>query len=450
MSLVTLLIVLATFVTAVILRPGLAFTSPLLLEGLDQLSATAHPVFAMNPALMNFVVAAFVGWGVAYRIARGRNMTASVSTVWILVILLYVYAWITLIWAPAMPSFVDTSDNTAFVANRLAKYFPYFILYVALGPLLLAQVSELRAPLQFFLLMSGLVLVGLVVFGEFSEHRGLVVAGGEGGTARLPLASFSGTVILAAIFVRSGTFQKVFSILRPAVIVLALIAIVGTGARGALFTALLVALIVWPLSQEQGVKGRYPQAVLLLLVLLLGVWIAFEIAGEVQGGRWRLGSEADAGVTQYSIYGRFAAQLQMIKDVFVVWQSSPSSIIFGVGNSASFALLPHHFYPHNVPLEVLAEEGLVGFSVYCAALVLAYRSFRRLLDKFRGDSSAVGDICFLFSVGFFYFLLSMKEGSFASVAHLTFFPAIVLANLDVRVSKRRLEHVQGASVTRLG
>jgi hypothetical protein len=185
-------------------------------------------------------------------------------------------------------------------------------------------------------------------------------------------------------------------------------------------------------------------------VLLLGVWIAFEIAGDVQGGRWSVGSEADAGVTQYTIYGRLAGQLKMIGDVVAVWHSSPSTIIFGVGNSGSFSLLPHHFYPHNVALEVLAEEGLLGFLVYCSALVVAYRSFRRLLARFRGDSSAVGDICFLFAVALFYFLQSMKEGSFVSVAHLTFFPAIVIANLDLAALKRGAERVHGSAMARAG
>ncbi len=446
LSLAMLVTVMAVLVIATVAQPGLSFAAPFLLVGLDQLGATAHPVFAANSVLMNFFVAGLVAFGVIYRVLRGHISQMRISAVWALVITLYGYAWVTLVWAPPMP---DLTGNAAYVPNRLATFLPYFTLYVVLAPLLLQRVSHLRSPLQFLLIMLFLVLVGLVVFGEFHpEKRGLVVAGTDDRTSPLPLASFAGLAILGAILLRTNKFEKVLGILRLAVILLALIAIIGTGTRGQLFMALVVAIVVWPLSREQALPGRYAKGVLGLVVLLFAVWIAFEIAVDVQGYRWKVGSEADVGRTQSTMYGRATAQLEMIGAVLSMWQKNPATILFGVGNSGSFSLLPFHFYPHNVPLEVLAEEGLLGFVLYCSVLVLTYRSFRRLLVRFRGDSVAIGNICFLFSVCFFYFLVTLKDGSLVSMAHYVFFPAIVLANLDLATSKRRSVDLVGLDCVR--
>ena len=91
--------------------------------------------------------------------------------------------------------------------------------------------------------------------------------------------------------------------------------------------------------------------------------------------------------------------------------ASPDTLVFGLGNSASYD--PHilGFYPHFVPLEVLAEEGLIGFGLYLAILFCSMRSclrcFRSIANEPR-ERLLLGGIV---GLCMFTLLLSFKQGS---------------------------------------
>ncbi len=103
-------------------------------------------------------------------------------------------------------------------------------------------------------------------------------------------------------------------------------------------------------------------------------------------------------------------------------------MIFGLGNSASFDPEVVGSYPHNVPIEVLGEEGMVGLGIY---LTINWLAFQGLLKAYRATKDdpqlrrllAVAGANFLFSA-----ITTLKEGNMAGSAEF-FMAAILLARM---------------------
>src|SRR4029077_19239722 len=93
------------------------------------------------------------------------------------------------------------------------------------------------------------------------------------------------------------------------------------------------------------------------------------------GSRW---SEQSA---QEDVSGRLNNAIFLVRLAY----ESPETVLIGLGNSASYDPRILGIYPHFVPLEVLAEEGLIGFGLYAMILYCvlqsAIRSFRLITDK---------------------------------------------------------------------
>ena len=123
----------------------------------------------------------------------------------------------------------------------------------------------------------------------------------------------------------------------------------------------------------------------------------------MNGGRGRWSEES----AQESISGRLNNALLLVRLAY----SSPETVLFGLGNSASYDPRILGIYPHFVPLEVLAEEGLIGFGLYgmifYCVLRSAFRSFRILAGEPK-ERLLLGGLVGLY---LFTLILSLKQGS---------------------------------------
>src|SRR4029077_14036120 len=127
------------------------------------------------------------------------------------------------------------------------------------------------------------------------------------------------------------------------------------------------------------------------------------------GSRW---SEQSA---QEDISGRLNNAMFLVRLAY----ESPETVLIGLGNSASYDPRILGIYPHFVPLEVLAEEGLIGFGLYAMiiyfSLRAAFRSFRVVANVPR-ERLLLGGFVGLYM---FTLLLSLKQGSL--LGNLEFF-----------------------------
>jgi hypothetical protein len=97
--------------------------------------------------------------------------------------------------------------------------------------------------------------------------------------------------------------------------------------------------------------------------------------------------------------------------VLTHWAASPTTMVFGLGSSASFDTRIVGFYPHVTPAEILGEEGIIGFALFAALMILGAASARHVAAASRIDSVVPDVISSVTAMLCFVFLQSMKEGS---------------------------------------
>ena len=104
-------------------------------------------------------------------------------------------------------------------------------------------------------------------------------------------------------------------------------------------------------------------------------------------------------------------------------------------------------YPHNVPLEVLTEEGVIGAAIF--VLLIAYCFRRTKLSLQHRLPIEIRNIIVVFAaLTLFEFLVSFKQGNLLS-SHMFFMSTILLAAIN-RFSIRGHEPENGASTLALG
>ena len=120
-------------------------------------------------------------------------------------------------------------------------------------------------------------------------------------------------------------------------------------------------------------------------------------------------------------------------------------MLIGLGNSASYDPRILGIYPHFVPLEVLAEEGLIGFGLYITILFCSMRSclrcFRNIANEPR-ERLLLGGLVGLYM---FTLLLSFKQGSLLGNLEV-FMLSIILGRYERILSwNRALDEIEEES-----
>jgi hypothetical protein len=188
-----------------------------------------------------------------------------------------------------------------------------------------------------------------------------------------------------------------------------------------------------------------------LVVVFLGgatSWAIQEYSSEqvygAHGSRW------NEKYAEEDVSGRMNNAMRLVRLAY----ESPETVLLGLGNSASYD--PHilGIYPHFVPLEVLAEEGLIGFGLYAMILYLslraAFRSFRIIANVPR-ERLLLGGLVGLYM---FTLLLSFKQGSLLANSEF-FMLSIILARYEGILSRDRAreetkEEPEGLAAAPLG
>jgi hypothetical protein len=103
----------------------------------------------------------------------------------------------------------------------------------------------------------------------------------------------------------------------------------------------------------------------------------------------------------------------------------PASLVFGLSNSSSFFYMG--IYPHIAPLEVLAEEGLIGATIYLCMVASTFHSIVRIKasNRDRADSSSRYPLAVLTALLVFEFVLSLKQGQLLSSTYAIAYAAML-------------------------
>lgn len=375
-------------------RPAVALAGVLCMFGLEQWGQATTPFFAQHQTATNLVIGSLLGMALVVQFAKhGMTMLAGYSLTGWLTLILFLYAFGSAQWAPR----ADLS------LKLWADRWPYIVTFIILGPLVVAEYEDLEAVDKTLVFLAGALSAFLLLFVSWEGRR--IVLGQDLGNPLAP-AAMAGFAAIVIILSNPWGRSRIMFLVKWTIVLICLALIVRSGSRGQLLGVLAVSFLCWPLCRGLGnAKQIGILAATTLFLCSVTSWVVDELWSRPEyvmyAGRWTGdAAEEDMG-------GRF----QNASFLLHLWFGSLDTIVFGLGNSASYDPRILGIYPHLVPLEVLAEEGLIGLSLYLVLLFLAIRSFKRCFLFVSGDTDKRLVLGGLLGLYLFTFLLSLKQGS---------------------------------------
>ncbi len=386
-------------------RPSVILSMILLMFALDQWGFALASGYLPSAAFTNYLVAGMTALAILLLYLFGRPHRFLSGPAFWLVLFLYLYAFITLSWVT-----VPGKAAEIWIAN-----VPYLLVFLCGAPLLVQDIDDIDVPLRAFLLLGAPFVFCLNFLLEWG-YRGFIV---DGEVTRLPLAlaQFGGyLMIVGALF---GPKEKYWIVLRLAAIALGALLIIKTGARGQFISATLCSAIMFGLGRANFsvVKLALSSVIafMLLAVAYFGAINYMKSSPALQGtaARWSIDR-------LFEDYGERSIRVLRIEAMLDAWSSSPGTMLVGLGNSASFdpniteCTSEGGCYPHNLPIEIVTEEGLVGLALYGALLLYVIVIGIRAINDPMIDAERKSALKVLLAFIIFEAILSLKQGSLLS------------------------------------
>lgn len=384
-TLVFVLIVVAIYVI-VFRYPGVACGLIFASYAIEQLAQATVPLAAAFSPLCNYLTAGAILIALMAQVLRHGLVVFRLRTPGILVLSLLAYCYASLFW-----SVVPTTTE-----RLLRTHIPYLVVFVGLAPMVIQSVKDVEYAILGLILGASVALLGLIFFGQW-QGRSVILLNGMPSNA-LMISRAAGSLLVAATLtdlVRKS-LPKVWPLAAALILFTVLLAFLRSASRGQIIAAISVTLLFTSTR-----KGRW-------WVPLLGIGVAGMIASgllaeevEVNASRWDP-DRLDQDVNQ----GRLGKAGTLLK----FWMNSPPSRIWwGLGSGASQDPRLLGTYPHVVPAEVLAEEGLIGFSIYVAGLFSAAIAYVRVCAQHSQRNRDL--ILAIAALALYEFLLTLKQGS---------------------------------------
>lgn len=399
-------------------KPGIVVGSSLCMFGFEQLAQSTNTYFVQNSALTNILLASLVIVACVRQFIRYGIAKSSYKTTGILVILLYVYAFTSVLWSPT-PSL---SIERWYISG------PYVVTYIIFAPLVLYTKSDIDDALKAIIIMGVLITIILLLGTEWSG-RGVVVAGviNKYGNAQFanPLvpASIAGYTAICATLTYYWNTSKLWLITRYVIIGLAIALAIRTGSRGQALSLVIVLISFWSFRKKLSIGSVIPLIFFSIITLF-----TFESLIEVF---WSGSNRWNSNLLANDLGGRFDNAIVLI-DKWI--GGGLFSITFGLGNSASFDPRILGYYPHIVLLEVLGEEGIIGILMITVIFSIVYKKFLFLLKITSKNMKERSISITLMGLFVYLFLLSFKQGSLLESYQL-FLIGIIISKYSYIVGK---------------
>ena len=359
-----------------------------------------------NSYIMNVVIGLMVLIAFVKSKTLGTIVKLSNDTSWIqiLTIGLVCYALLSTLWSPKGDLAIE----------KWTTQIPYYIIAIFVVPQLFNKLEDSAALIKSILLLGGLFLFLFTFMVTWRGRSILSEVGGQPIALPLAVATSAGIVFLTSVLATSLK-GKLWLIVRISLAILSILLVFKTSSRGQLLGMFATAFLLFPFSRRVKNIGAFIVMAIVFLAIAYLAQVFYEMT-QIEDTRWTVDE------MNQDLEGRFYASLSLL-DHWV--DGGAFSWLFGLGNSASFEPSIVGFYPHCVPVEILGEEGMIGFGMFLAINFLTvnrvWQSFRYTKYNFHDRNPLV----LLSSYYLYALLLSMKSGALFGSSTMLLFPILV-------------------------
>ena len=335
---------------------------------------------------------------VGNRFVQGKQLSGGYfNPALVALIILYAFSWIN--------SFASPSREQALAMNM--NGWPYWILLIGIAPLLLGDIGEFRRIVIAFMVI-GIIITFFLVLNPAASYAGtgrftVELEGMENRSNPLALGSAGGMLLICAVLFRPERANVWLTLVRGIAFAVGLGLAVASGSRGQVLVAVAVVVTMFPLAYPVRNVIQFFAVTAGLAIVLGGIMMVFDwVTTEETISRWESSSVMAA------LEGRFANVIVNLTAYF----SSPEAWFFGLGSNAFTSLTnTDQPYVHNVMIEVMTEQGLVGTILLVIILVTSFKAARRMFTVYRDDLYMRPAVATLIALALYYVGLSMKQGS---------------------------------------
>jgi hypothetical protein len=403
--------VVALLLIGSIRRPAFALGAFLCMFGLEQWGTAKIGFIASHGSFTNYLALVIVMIAFGVRLFRRGSLRLINGPTHVVVILLYVYAAATLLWTPAYDAAMEEWNRQA----------PYLLFSIILLPLLIQNTDDAMEGLL-GTVIAGAILIAALAFLVDWGYRQIESDVAAGDTVRLPLAiAHLGAVVfvIAVLFFR---WRGASALVALGLIAISLILVIKTGSRGQLISMVVSSMLFLPISRGWSLSRGTLVGLAAAALAMAAIWTFLPDLTNLASTQE---SRFDTARAVEDYEGRIARADRLL-DVYL--SSGVLGLLFGLGNSASFAPQVAGFYTHIVPVEILCELGAVGFLLFMGALGFTMRAVIRLasvMSSSQISSEMRRAVACLSALALIELLLSLKQGSLVRDVHLFLFPILI-------------------------
>ena len=416
-----ILICLAAITLMVLWKPPIAVGFALSQFAVEQFAQFASPLFSRHFALINYFSGAMVALALLVTVVRYQSVWRPYPKAALWILGLIFWAILSYVWCQYEPAYRVLTVGA----------MPYWLTFIVMMPLIIRRPEDLRLAL---ISAMAIAIVPLLItfFSATWVGRGYVVQEDTTGQwvakqgKSLPLVLSLSAAYVALIFtlLRFKGLGQVLVVLRWLAVVFSVVFILRTGSRGQLLAMTAVLMIFIPLSRQW--KRAQDVISTTIMVALFALIVGGVLIYVVEEGskRWEI---------QHIVESLKEGRVDRSVDVLSSYvEAGPMWWLIGLGNSASYHPEIHGFMPEVLPVEVLAEEGLIGFFLFIGGIIAVYTSFRRSLHLVRDHPDLRATIVAVTALFTLELILSLKQGSLVR-GYMMFGIAIIILRWEMLV-----------------
>ena len=397
-------ILISGFFLSILRWPHLSLAGLLCMFGLEQWGQIYTPLLRNYSYLSNLLIVIPITLSGLLLIIKKETWKYYFNRNLYLSLGLYIFAAISTLWARE-----DVDTLTLWL-----DVLPYIFVCLADLPGTFSKLKDYGRAINLTQIV-GILLLLLLAFIPQWTNRAIYIAGSSQSIG-LPLAlgELSGYIlIISGIKLSKEKKSWVFFILAT---ICALTINIKSGSRGPFVFSIIIVLLFLPVIWKSNLFVKVIGGLAIGLFFSYFAMSIFEQSG-VYTERWEYEHiKEDAS-------GRLDMAILLLKAMI----ASPSSFLIGLGNSSSFSSEIIGIYPHIVPLEVLGEEGIIGFLIWLFIFIKLPKYFFDYVknkDYYNADNRTYP---ILIGMCLFSFALSLKQGSLLSNYMPFMFAIMILA-----------------------